>query len=234
MRTPWRQTLATVGSLALLVRAGEAQAVTQFWPEVDYYQQLSGRSRLFFQALAAVGSDSIGENAQLGINYDFSIKQRFSLDRLVGAQSLADDRQQWMQVRLGYRYSETIDPTQRAFQNRILVELTLRHTVWGLAGADRNGFDFRWTNGVYSTRYRNRLMVERPVKTGAYEWTPYGNVEGAYLLASDRWSYVKVEAGVQLPVRRHLTVELYGAWQNGWTGQPDQISALGLTLVTSF
>jgi hypothetical protein len=77
-------------------------------------------------------------------------------------------------------------------------------------------------------------MVERPVKTGGYEWTPYGDVEVAYAITSDRWSYVKYEAGVQLPLLRHFTVEVYGARQNVWTSQPDQISAIGLTLVASF
>jgi len=116
----------------------------------------------------------------------------------------------------------------------LLVELTFRRNLWELFGADRNGIDFRWTNGEYSTRYRNRLMVERPVTTRGYEWTPYGDVEVAYVFTSNRWSSVKYEAGVQLPILRHWSVEVYGAVQDNWTSQPDKINALGLTLVASF
>jgi hypothetical protein len=234
VRTSLRRVLLAIASLALAISAGEAQSVTQFWPEVDYFQQLSGQSRIMLQALGAVGSDSVGEDQQYGINYDFSFRPRRTIDRLLGAQSLADDRRQPLQVRLGYRYQETIGDKGLSVQNRLIAELTFRWALAGLTTADRNGFDFRWTNGEYSTRYRNRLMIERPVKTRGYEWTPYGDVEAAYTFSNDRWSYVKYEAGVQLPVLRHLTAEVYGGLQNSWTSQPDQVYAFGLTLVVSY
>ena len=99
---------------------------------------------------------------------------------------------------------------------------------------DRNRFEFRWVNGAYSTRYRNRILVERPVKTRGYEWTPYGDAEVAYTLSNDRWSYVKYEVGMQLPVLKHFTAEIYGGLQNSWTSESSRIYAFGITLVVSY
>ena len=226
--------MIAVASLALAVSAGEAQSITQFWPEVDYFQQLAGQSRLMLQALGAVGSDSVGEDQQYGINVDFSFRRRDFVERLLGAQSLADDRQQPLQLRLGYRYAETIGKSGLSAQNRLIAELTFRRLLWGITTGDRNGFDFRWTNGEYSTRYRNRIMLERPIMTRGYEWTPYSDAEWAYTFSNDRWAYVKYEAGVQLPILKHFTAEVYGGLQNSWTNQPDQIYAFGLTLVASY
>lgn len=234
MRISWTRLLIAAALAALTARAGAAQAVTQFWPEVDYYQELADHSRLFFQAMGAFGSDSVGDDKQLGANFDFSVQSKHRFARLLGARVLEEDRTQPLQFRLGYRYAETTDKSGLSVQNRLLFEVTFRQTWLGVVTADRNGFDFRWTNGVYSTRYRNRLQLERTVAIHDYDLTPYANAEVAYQFSDARWSYVKYEAGLQLPVLRHFTAEAYWGYQISWTSSPSPISAVGLTLVFSY
>jgi hypothetical protein len=45
---------------------------------------------------------------------------------------------------------------------------------------------------------------------------------------------VKYEAGVQLPVKRHFTTEVYLGLQNTWGATPSSTVGYGLTLVFSY
>jgi len=104
-----------------------------------------------------------------------------------------------------------------------------------LVASDRHGVDWRWTDGVYSTRYRNRMYVEHPVGSQRYEATPYAAAEVFYVITGQYWSSVKYELGVQLPVVSHFTVELYLSRQNFWGATDDPaIDAVGTNFVLSW
>jgi hypothetical protein len=165
--------LTALLSAALLLgaRGGAAQSSSssgiqqQFWPEVDYFQKLTDQSRLFAQVLAATGANDVVDNFQLGINLDLFLKPRPIFTPILGAKSLVEDRDRPMLLRLGYRYSETLNSSGVEFQNRLLAELTVKRNWSGWIASDRNGFDWRWTDGVYSTRYRNRVYIEHVIDT---------------------------------------------------------------------
>lgn len=206
----------------------------QFWPEVDYYQHLTRHTRLFTQVLASTGANNDFDNSQVGVNFDTFLKPRPFLAHIKGAESLILDRSQPALLRIGYRYSESLNDSSAEFSNRILAEFTLRRSLWGGNVSDRNGFDWRWTNGVYSNRYRNRVYYERPFEIRKYELTPYANAEWSYTLQSDAWTSAKYEAGVQLPVASHFTTEVYLGLQNTWGTTPSSTVGFGLTLVFSY
>jgi hypothetical protein len=219
---------------AIAQTAPPADDQKQFWPELDLYQGLSPHSRLFGEALYTLGANDLSDHAQYDVDLDLFLKPRDLLaDLRRGARSLVEERTEGLQLRVGYQYAQSIQAAGGYVQNLILAEATIRRTAWGILAADRNGFDWRWTNGEWSTRYRNRLQLQRSFRVRDYEITPYVNAQIYYTITSSEWSGVGYEAGVQFPVLRRFTVEPYFALQNSWGGSPSSTLAFGLKLVLS-
>lgn len=206
----------------------------QYWPEVDLYQGITDNIRVMEQGSAVVGTDGVPVSKNLGVNLDLSVKPNPFRTYILGAPSLVEDRARLLTLRIGYRYNETSPDIGVAVQDRLLVELTTRGHLFGLVTSDRNGFDWRWTNGVYSTRYRNRFQVERPIEWGSYELTPYVSAEVFYLLSSREWNQLRYRAGLQLPIVDHTTLEVYGGYNDTWNPNPGKIYGLGFKLIISF
>jgi hypothetical protein len=239
VRTPRALVAIVAAALIFSARGLGAQSggnadQKQFWPEVDYYQDLGKRNRLFAQVLGSTGANNVFDNVQFGVNFDTFLKPHPILAHIKGAESLIEDRLQPALLRIGYRYSESLNGATPAYSNRILAELSYQRDLFGGSLADRNGFDWRWTNGDWSTRYRNRVNYEHTAKIRKYDFTPYANAEWFYSLQSNAWTSVKYEAGVQLPVRRHFTTDIYLGLQNNWGTAPSSTVGFGLTLVFSF
>lgn len=219
---------------ATLAAQSSTPSQTQFWPELDYYQKLSEHSRLL--ALTKWSLDGLPgyQNEQYGVALDLFFARRGLVRGLIGAQALEQDRSEWSQLRLGYRYAQTIQTDSTQITNRLFVESTFRGHLWGLLAADRNGFDWRWVSGVYSNRYRNRVELQRPVEISGYQVTPYSNCEWFYVLGRSGWNSVRCEFGTQLPVARHFSAIPYYGILNVWQKKPSDTQAFGLTLVVSF
>lgn len=198
------------------------------------YVGTSTLTRLYGIATFQFADDTRLNSAQYGINLDLFAKhqQFFVLGRVVDA--LAVDRSQPAMLRVGIRYQRNLTTDDPEDQVKIPVELTGRWTTryWSLS--DRNGFDFRWINGEYSTRYRNRIYLElTPVQKG-YLFVPYGDIEWFYSIQQGEWTSVRYEAGLHLPVVSHLAVEPYAAWQSYWhVSSPDQ-RGLGINVVLTW
>lgn len=223
-----------LGVSGLVAQSGGNADQEQFWPEVDYYQDLGKHNRLFTQVLASTGANNGFDNVQLGANFDTFLKARPLLGAIKGAESLIEDRLQPALLRIGYRYSESVNGAKPDYSNRILAEFSIRRNLFGGSISDRNGFDWRWTNGDWSTRYRNRVYFEHTADIRKYDFTPYANAEWFYSIQNNSWSSVKYEAGVQLPVKRHFTTEVYLGLQNTWGATPSSTVGYGLTLVFSY
>ncbi len=204
-----------------------------FWPELDVYYQASEFVRLYGLATYTFGPEPVVDNAQYGVNVDLFAKRRRLFAHRPAVDALAFDRLQPLMFRMGYRYATDLGVSDPTTQNRVLFELTgrLRKGVFTLA--DRNGFDFRWTDGDYSTRYRNRLWLEAVLTLGSYQPVPYADAEWFYSIQNGEWTKVRYEAGVHFPVGNVFAVEPYAAWEEYWDGSPDQ-RGLGLNLVLSW
>jgi hypothetical protein len=202
---------------------------------VNVSERINQNIRLMEQGSAALGTDGVPLSQQLGFNLDLSLDPHPFRSYVLGAPTLVEDRNQLLTLRLGYRYSESgPDVTPEKIQNRLLAELTARWNLWGFVTSDRNGLDWRWINGVYSTRYRNRFQVERPVDINAYELTPYVNAEVFYLLSSGEWNQIRYRAGVQLPVVDHVTIDIYGGLNHVWQPNPSDVYGLGFKLIIAY
>ena len=87
-------------------------------------------------------------------------------------------------LRVGYRY---LPSTNGPTEHRGVVEATGRCPLKsGFLFSDRNRADFRFINGEFSWRYRNRLTAERTVSILSYHFTPYARGE-VYFVRPVAW-----------------------------------------------
>lgn len=94
---------------------------------------------------------------------------------------------------------------------------------------DRNRVEFRWVDGSYSTRYRNRLTVERDLLVDRFRFTPYASAEIFYDFASGTLDMQQYSAGIQWPYRRLFMLETYYLYQHS-SSSPTSTSVFGITL----
>jgi Protein of unknown function (DUF2490) len=218
-------------------RAG-AQSSTvpeyEYWPEVNLYERISENIRLMEQGSVVLGTDGVPVSKNLGFNVDLSVDPHPFRAYVLGAPTLVEDRARLLTLRIGYRYNESSPEVGTTVQNRLLTELTIRGHLFGLVSSDRNGFDWRWTDGAYSTRYRNRFQLERPIDLGDYQLTPYASAEVFYLLSSGQWNQIRYRAGLQVPIVDHTTLDVYGGYNDAWNPSPGQVYGLGFKLIISF
>lgn len=112
--------------------------------------------------------------------------------------------------------------------------------------SDRNREDFRFVNGKFSFRYRNRVTLEREFRLFKRSVTPYGSVEVFYDSRFEVWNRNRLTAGMQIQVKRgfpwlrelqprkQVILELYYTRQNDSRSQPNHVHAIGATLVLHF
>ncbi len=217
-------------------RAQESDTENQVWPEVDIYVKLTRKVRLFFLATVSKSVEDgelVGGEAfegQIGAHIDFIPNHHVVL-------------------RTGYRYGSSIGDSESPYkENRLITEQHFRKLLKGdVLVTDRNREDFRWVNGDYSFRYRNRLTLER--EFGPFKGrriTPYGSGEAFYDSRHNTWNRHRYAVGCQFSLlRRHaklkmlfpdrdIVLDLYYMRQNDSKSSPRHVNALGLVLIWHF
>lgn len=108
--------------------------------------------------------------------------------------------------------------------------------------SDRNREDFRFVNGEFSFRYRNRVTVEREFHLFKKRTiTPYVSGEVYYDTRVDTWNRNRWSLGVQTSLRRgpllkmllpkrQVILDLYFMRQNDSSSDTPHINALGAAL----
>ena len=141
-------------------------------------------------------------------------------------------RNKYLTLRAGYRYQTSLTNGHSASENRGILELTSRYLLpWQLLISDRNRGDFRFIEGQpFSTRYSNRLRLERDVKYGWFNCTPYVYDEIFYDTRYDRWTPNRYALGAEFPAGPHVVLEPYYLRQNGSHLNPPHINAFGFKL----
>jgi len=133
-------------------KAQESDTRNEFWPEIDVYINVKPKVRVYLIGTTSkfVEDGEIrnaqGFQAQIGAHVDY-----IPTDHLI--------------LRMGYRYGTSVGDTGESFkEHRLLTEQTLRKLLPGdLLLSDRNREDFRFVDGDFSFRYRNRVTIEREV-----------------------------------------------------------------------
>ena len=96
--------------------------------------------------------------------------------------------------------------------------------------AERNRFDLRLVNGDFRPRYRNRVTIERPFKTGRFEIAPYIQGEATYDWKSASFNRFSFSTGADWTIVKPVVLEIYYTRQHNIRSVSEYVNALGLTL----
>ena len=213
--------------------AQEAQG--EVWPEIDVYINIKPKVRLYLLGTVAKSVEdgeirnAQGYEAQVGVHVDYIPNHHLIL-------------------RTGYRYGSAIGDNDDGFrEHRLITEQTLRKLLPAdFLLSDRNREDFRFINGDFSFRYRNRVTIERelPVFKGR-NITPYVSGEIFYDTRFDVWNRNRMAVGIQhtllrgplqkmLLHKRQVVLDLYFMKQNDSRSQTSHVKAVGASLAFYF
>ena len=209
-------------------RAQQSETRTEIWSEVDVYVPLNEKWRLFFLFKSNRAEETRDDRElTLGAHADYTVNKRLVL-------------------RGGYRY--VFAPGDNPFkEHRIITEQTFRQDLpLAFLLSDRNRQDFRFVNGSYSFRYRNRVTLEREFRVCNRSITPYGSLEVFYDTRFNVWNRNRLTAGTQIQVKRgfpllrkltprkQVILQLYYTKQNDSRSQPHHVHAIGASLALHF
>jgi hypothetical protein len=216
-----------IGS-AITLRSQEPNNGKEFWPEIDVYVPLNEKVRLFF-LFTTTKSEETKSNleGQLGAHVDYTVNSRLVL-------------------RAGYRYGFSIKEVQPFKEHRPLLEETLRQRMpLKILLSDRNREEFRFVNGQFSFRYRNRITLEREFVTRR-PITPYGSIEVYHDSRFKVWNRNRLTVGFQIQLkkalpllslidpRKQVILDINYTKQNDSRSQPNHIQAIGAALAIHF
>lgn len=220
---------------AQVVRAQESSTRNEFWPGIDVYIDLKPKLRLY---LLGATSKSVedgelrnaqGFEAQVGVHIDYLLNEHIIL-------------------RTGYRFGTSLGETDEPFkEHRLLAEQTMRKLIpGGLMMSDRNREEFRFVNGDFSFRYRNRATIEKELHLFKQRSiTPYVAGEISYDTRYRIWNRNRLAVGVQTSLRpgpirkmllpkRQVILDLYYMRQNDSRSEIQHVNGIGAVLTFYF
>lgn len=141
-------------------------------------------------------------------------------------------RNKYLTIRAGYRNQRSLTDPHSAPENRAILELTSRYLLpWQIVVSDRNRGEFQFIQKEpFSTRYRNRIRVERDVRHDWVDATPYVSAEFYYDTRYDSWTTSRYIVGAEFPAGRHVVIVPYCFRQNSTTSSPHHINGFGSKL----
>jgi hypothetical protein len=200
---------------------------TEVWAEVDAHAQLSQNLRVlaFGGTQQGVGFPYQQWYAAAGLGYQFKPILKSHLE------NIDPDKEHHFVVAGGYDFLQTNQTGKTKDESRVILEaIPGFRPPAGFLVRDTNRVEFRWVNGVYSTRYRNKLDVERDFLVHGFRFTPYGYAEVFYDGATNSWNQEYYSAGIQWPYKRFLMLDTYYLLQKCPTCKPANANVAGMTL----
>ena len=213
-----------VGSVASPARA----QTNEVWPEIGIFVKLNNQLR-FYLIGAKVKEDRESTTGEFGPNLDIYLKPIRDRKHWVGFR-LDESKNRLLHLRVGYRYLPSFsgDPDE----NRGVLEATARYPlVLGVLVSSRNRMDFRFIDGEYSWRYRNRLSMEKEFSIGRVRLNPYARAEVFYDSKFHEWSRTELIVGSAFPLNQRWELEGYFDHQHDTGNSPNKtVHAFGAVL----
>jgi hypothetical protein len=231
-----RGRLSFLGSVFALcvVTFGSATAQEsrdEFWPELDVYWRINAVTRLFFLSAPAINrTDSYGDG-QWGAHAEFGILPIF---RREFGETYDIDRFRFLRFRVGVVYGSNYKWSTSDYKEwRGILEATVRDLMqYNVMVAVRGRAELRWISGVYSTRYRARVTLDR--ETVVNTWLtviPFAMFELYYDTRWDSWSRSVSSIGLGVPILHEFVLEGNYNYQYTRFVEPTYVHAVGITAV---
>lgn len=225
-------TALVLGVLLTIMGVASAQSpevVTELDPGIGVHFDLTKKTKLDFFFGREKSEEISSDKWKASGGLSFRVKSLYAnviddADR---------DKLHALVVGASYEYSWASKSGSVTRENRLTLAATPRYVFpWQskLLLSDRNLFEFRWVNGAYRFRYRNRLRLERGFKPRKYKFTPYVSAEAYWDQHYDKWSQFRFAGGVQLPITKRTALDTYYERQHCVTCSDPQTNIFGLTL----
>ena len=205
--------------------------VGEFWPAAEAHVQFPEDWRLLGFVGLKKGEDFPYQQIYAGIGLGYQWKQ-ITKPHL---ENIDPDKEHKFVFGGGYERLQTVSSGKTSYENRLVLQVVAGfRPASRLLLSDRNRVEFRWVNGVYSTRYRNLVQGEYDSKIDEFRFTPYASAEFFYDGATSSWNQEWYTAGIEWPYKRILMVQTYYLRQNCTTCNPANLNVAGLTLNVFF
>jgi hypothetical protein len=146
-----------------------------------------------------------------------------------------EENEHYLVFGAGYEYLHTIQNGSLKVENRIITQVTPHYLPGaGFLITDRNRAEFRWVNGVYDFRYRNKLVLERAFEIHGFRLKPYASGELYYDRNHHSWNQSQYGFGVQFPYRGRLMLDTFLLHQNCTSCSQNPVNMLGVYLTVYF
>lgn len=200
---------------------------TEFWGETDGHVQISPNMRAlaFGGVQQGVGFDYQQWYVAAGLGYQFKPILKTHLE------NIDPDKEHHLVVAGGYEFLQTNQTGKMKDESRAVVEAIPGFRLSaGFLVRDTNRVEFRWIDGVYSIRYRNKLNCEYDFIFHGFRFTPYASAEAFYDGSKNAWNQEYYSAGVQWPYKRIFMLDTYYLLQKCPTCKPPNANVAGVTL----
>ena len=137
----------------------------------------------------------------------------------------------WLKLEPWYYYQWTEQTGRDTNENRIFLNAIPSCSWRQLHLEDRNRIEFRRINGVDDWRYRNKPKLSAEFGRGWYDVEPYVADEVFYGARAGEWNRNRFFLGVEKPLTKALSAELYYMVQSDKTGRDwNEFHVLGIAV----
>lgn len=189
----------------------------QVWSEFQAYHSIREKIDLLL-----IGTFRLGREARRPVYERGGVGLSFKCGRYVALSPL-----------YGYFATQPL-PGQDQREHRISLEgsVTLPHGRWMIT--DRNTFDRRFRDPRDSTRYHNKLQLERAVHVADVPFRVFVADEVLYDWSLNGWVRNRYSIGAGKNLSERLSLDLYYLGQNATRTVPRDLHVIGLMLRTDF
>ena len=202
---------------ALGVSAAAAQAATetedfQSWNDVQITAPMSKRVDFIL-----TGTARFGGNLRKAVDQRLSIAFNLKIN-------------DWLSVQPSYTHISTTPVVGRnRIENRLSFAATYKFPFKKFGLSNRGLFERRLRSAQNSTRYRNRLLFELPLKK-FYDTRFFASEEVFYDWSLKRWSRNRFAVGLGKAINKKLGIDVFYMRQNDGTTRPGDLHIIGTTL----
>jgi hypothetical protein len=231
MKTSTITTALCVAYLAIWAGSAAAQTTTtsywEAWPAVKANFELTKQTRLQIYGETENGEDFGYLQWKAGALLNYRMKEIVRPHH----RDIDEENEYYLVLGVGYEYLDTSSSSSTKRENRLMIQATPRHIPFaGVVFQDRNRVEFRWVNGAYDVRYRNKLTVARGFKIDKFRLTPYASGELFWDRKYHTWNENQYAFGVQFPYKHRFMLDTFYLRQNCTTCSQDPLNVWGLTL----
>jgi hypothetical protein len=212
---------------AMVTRAQTSASEKEVWPQVIASFELTPKTRLQVYGQRQNGEEFGYLQNKFGAMMNFSMRRLIKLPH----EEIDKENEYTVVIGAGYEYLQTNQNGDAKRENRLVLQGTA-HLLPALRVllTNRNRVEFRWNNGTYDFRYRNKTVINRNLKLNGFRFTPYISGELFWDRNHHSWNENQYSFGVQFPYKKILMLDTYYLHQNCTTCTQPHVDVLGLTL----